>query len=136
MPLVPLWRMAAGVTRSESFTFDGTFSLVNRRRSMHRMAVAVENRYLRQWAFYQASQLPLFESPVSIEFMFVKGSGRMPDADSVAGAAKPIIDGLVDAGLLVDDGPAWVRQVVYHAPAKLADTPRSIRVLVKEQDTP
>ena len=35
------------------------------------------------------------------------------DPDNISGPAKAILDGLVDAGLLVDDGPEHVRRVSY-----------------------
>jgi hypothetical protein len=43
--------------------------------------------------------------------------GRSPqDASSCHPAAKAAIDGLVDAGVLTDDGPAFVRSVTFLAP--------------------
>ena len=40
----------------------------------------------------------------------------MPDADAIAPSVKPVIDGLVDAGVIPDDSPAYVHQVTYRAP--------------------
>lgn len=37
---------------------------------------------------------------------------KLRDVDNVMGAAKPILDGLVAAGVLPDDGPYWVRRVI------------------------
>jgi len=40
----------------------------------------------------------------------------LPDADAIAPSVKSIIDGLVDAGVIDDDGPAYVHSVTYLAP--------------------
>ena len=40
-------------------------------------------------------------------------TGRAIDADAVASTAKACIDGLVDAGVLVDDSPKYVHAVTY-----------------------
>lgn len=52
--------------------------------------------------------------PVNLVLERVLGKGqRVWDADSVLrGSAKQLIDSIVDAGLLVDDGPKWVHLVV------------------------
>lgn len=41
----------------------------------------------------------------------------MPDTGACVGAVKAAVDGLVDAGVLVDDGPGIVRRIVFEAPA-------------------
>ena len=41
--------------------------------------------------------------------------GRTPDADAFAPTIKACLDGIVDAGVLVDDGPKYVRAITYHA---------------------
>jgi hypothetical protein len=40
----------------------------------------------------------------------------MPDTGACIGAAKAAIDGLVDAGVLPDDGPKYVRRLTFLAP--------------------
>jgi crossover junction endodeoxyribonuclease RusA len=40
----------------------------------------------------------------------------LPDADAIAPSVKPVIDGLVDAGVIPDDGPVYVHRVSYQAP--------------------
>ena len=50
-----------------------------------------------------------FDSPVSIHIHSKRK--RYVDADAVS--AKAAIDGLVHAGLLVDDSPAYVKEVSY-----------------------
>lgn len=42
-----------------------------------------------------------------------RGKRKKPrDCDNVQGAVKPILDGLVSAGVLPDDGPDWVKRVL------------------------
>ena len=40
----------------------------------------------------------------------------LPDTAACVGSVKAAIDGLVDAGVLPDDGPELVRRVTFHAP--------------------
>lgn len=40
---------------------------------------------------------------------------RAPDVDSIASLAKPALDALVEAGVLVDDSPRYLREVLYSA---------------------
>ena len=40
----------------------------------------------------------------------------MPDTGACIGAVKAAIDGLVDAGVLPDDGPRYVRSLLFLAP--------------------
>lgn len=43
----------------------------------------------------------------------------LPDADAISGgAAKAILDGMVDAGVVPDDSAEYVRWVRYGAPVK------------------
>lgn len=42
--------------------------------------------------------------------------GSMPDTGACIGAAKAAIDGLVDAGVIDDDGPDIVRRLTFEAP--------------------
>lgn len=40
----------------------------------------------------------------------------MPDTAACIGAVKAAIDGLVDAGVIADDGPLYVRRLTFFAP--------------------
>ena len=42
--------------------------------------------------------------------------GSMPDTGACIGAVKAAIDGLVDAGVLIEDGPAVVKALTFLAP--------------------
>lgn len=56
-------------------------------------------------------RLPKFERPVLITFYWIEPNGRR-DLDNIGGSARKwIIDGLVKAGVLNDDGQKWVRGI-------------------------
>lgn len=46
----------------------------------------------------------------------LRDAGGVPDTAACIGAAKAGIDGLIDAGVLEDDGPLQVRRLTFEAP--------------------
>lgn len=46
----------------------------------------------------------------------LRHAGGIPDTAACVGAAKAGIDGLIDAGVLEDDGPLQVRRLTFMAP--------------------
>ncbi len=94
--------------------WDGPVTLVNDRLSSHWAAHSHENASLRAWAAYTArGHGPL--DPCTVEFLLIWPDGRLPDTDAACLAGKHIIDGLVDAGVIADDGPDHVQSITYHA---------------------
>ena len=65
----------------------------------------------------KAKRLKPLEGPVSIH-VYPQTSGRLTDCASCVLAVKGIVDGLVDAKLLVDDSPKYVSALTFHAPQK------------------
>jgi len=65
------------------------------------------------WAIYQVEDKPSlpFKRKVDLSFLvtYKKGRGRTPDVDGVC--VKPIIDALVEHGVLVDDSIKWVESL-------------------------
>lgn len=59
------------------------------------------------------AQKVTFDGPVNIRITLLAPDMRRRDPDGIAGAAKPIIDGLVDAGWIKDDGWRHVSQVAF-----------------------
>lgn len=47
----------------------------------------------------------------SVELTFIRGSSRQCDFDNGIAALKPIIDGLKDAGIILDDNPNVVKAI-------------------------
>jgi len=61
--------------------------------------------------------------PVGIEVGVTAGRrGPLADAGAYVGVAKAAIDGLVDAGMLPDDGPRYVQWVRLWAPVRGAES--------------
>lgn len=121
--------------RTLRLIYEGPLSTVNARRRMHYQAVGRENRGIREWAGL-AARHQWTGGPaetVTIEFVQTTTTRRMPDPDACQGASKPIIDGLVDAGVIPDDTGTHVESITYHAPEHTG-TPALI-CLVKETDT-
>ena len=96
-------------------TWVGPVTLVNRRRGMHWTARASEDKELRTWAGLIAGRWDPVEEG-HVHFQLERSTRRKVDADACAGAAKAILDGLVDAGVFLDDGPDHVTAITYHAP--------------------
>jgi len=68
--------------------------------------------------------------PVGIEVGVTAGRrGPLADAGAYVGVAKAAIDGLVDAGMLPDDGPRYVRWVRLWAPARGAQSELKVRIV-------
>ena len=65
----------------------------------------------------RAARPPKFEW-VRVEVWPTQPKGVMADVGAHMPTVKAIIDGIVDAGVLVDDGPGVVRSLLFHAPTK------------------
>ena len=68
----------------------------------------------------QAKIPPLQTIEVDVK-VFQKG-GRLQDVASCNPAVKAAIDGLVDAGVLVDDSPEFLRSIKFFAPQRGKDS--------------
>lgn len=72
------------------------------------------------------------ESPLeSAEITCIRMSSVEPDYDGLAGSFKPIIDGLVQAGVLKDDNPSILRHSCYKW-EKTKPKQGKVRVIVRE----
>lgn len=71
-------------------------------------------------AVEHGNRAPRFSVPVKITAQptFNRGAVALPDTDGSALAVKAAIDGLVDARVIVDDGPDQVAAVVLLAPRR------------------
>jgi hypothetical protein len=77
-----------------------------------------EIREWRAWAKEETSGLPGFRVPVTITVQEFRARG-IADALACALAAKGAIDGVVDSGVLADDGPRWVHAITFVAPQRV-----------------
>lgn len=85
---------------------------------MHHMERA---RHVRLWRGESASKAKLKGiPPLTSVHIHARPhlKGRLQDADACHPAVKAVIDGLVDAGVIPDDDPRYVRAVTYHAPTR------------------
>ena len=91
---------------------------INAERRMHHMERA---RHVREWRTLSATLAKRKRIP-SLTAVHVHShphlKGRLQDADACHPAVKAIIDGLVDAGVIPDDDPRYVKAVTYHAPIR------------------
>lgn len=91
---------------------------------VRRMHWAEQRQRVAQWktlAMLAARPRPEAPMPVRVAVhAWPEKSGRMFDGDAIAPTVKACIDGLVLAGVLVDDTPTWVGPVTYQPPERVA----------------
>lgn len=72
----------------------------------------------------QAQRMPHYTKPVELTFIWVEKDARR-DIDNVAAAGtKFILDGLVEAGVLPDDGRKYVQKITHLFPVPDPANPR------------
>ena len=105
---------AAGIT----LVIPCALLTVNRERKQgHWSARATTTAETRLLAKAAARTQPPFDH-VRILVRPVQPKGRLADTGAHAPSAKAAIDGLVDAGLIVDDDGRYIRSLTYLAPVK------------------
>ena len=68
-------------------------------------------------AGWREDKRPVFTAPVTVSYAVIWPRSRygarkpIPDHDAIPSAAKSILDGFVDAGVLVDDSVQYVEEV-------------------------
>lgn len=95
----------------------GKLLLTNAERGMHHHALAAEKRRWRDAGFWYAKQekLPAFEWLGLTVVPHVKHR-RSQDVAACNPTVKSVLDGFVDAGVLEDDSPNFVRAITFRAP--------------------
>jgi crossover junction endodeoxyribonuclease RusA len=83
--------------------------------------------YVREWAWFTVPAC----SAAEVELHYVPRDRRRRDLDNLIPTLKPAIDGLVDAGVVPDDTPEYVRWTV-HIDAPDRDDPH-LYVVVREK---
>lgn len=68
---------------------------------------------------------------VTVTYQFIKPTKARMDTDNAGGATKPILDGIVNAGLIPDDSGEYVSAVITLAPAFERGV-REVRVWIAE----
>lgn len=80
-----------------------------------RAALVAEWRTTFTWLALNAHMRPCQSIAVTV-WPELRHGGGVPDTGACVGAAKAAIDGLIDAGVLTDDGPTHVRRLTFMAP--------------------
>jgi hypothetical protein len=99
-----------------TITLNDKPMLENEHRTLHRYDRARYDRRWRDWACLEAraAHLPRRLAAVTIDVIHERPNRRsLPDPGNCAPTAKAAIDGLVDYGLITDDGPDWVDWIRY-----------------------
>ena len=71
--------------------------------------------------------------PVRVEFVWVEGNRRR-DLDNISAATKFVLDGIVEAGILIDDSQKWVRSL-HHTVVTSPDKTYGVSVVLESLDT-
>lgn len=103
---------------------------INRLVNMHRMAWAAHTAATRKlwWALAREAHLPHLHR-ARITVLPLHADRRSPqDAAACAPAAKAAIDGIIDAGVLPDDGPAHLLAVTFLQPLICGDNGMHLRI--------
>lgn len=79
-----------------------------------RAALVKEWRETYAWLAKEA-RLPHLDA-IKVEVLQLCRTRKLPDTGSCFPAVKAAIDGLMDAGVIDDDGPNYVRSLTFHAP--------------------
>jgi crossover junction endodeoxyribonuclease RusA len=106
------------VTTEWSLRFPRRPFTINAERRMHFHERA---RHVKEWRFLAAvaakrKSIPPLRAVHIHSHPHLKG--RLQDADACHPTVKAIIDGLVDAKVIPDDDPRYVKAVTYHAPTR------------------
>lgn len=113
--------------RAFTFTVPLPVWTVNAQRQMHHHHLATLVREYRGTTkiLTRSARIPHLDR-AALEFTPF-GPAIRQDVAACAPAAKALLDGLVDAGVLDDDSPRFVPQITFHAPRK---GPHGLFVLV------
>lgn len=98
------------------FWIDGRPWTVNGQRQMHHLEIARRITKWRNAAREACRDLPKLCPPISVSVTPYLRHGYVQDVGACYPAVKAAIDGMVDAGLLPDDTPEFVAQIILNAP--------------------
>lgn len=107
---------------------------VNSERRMHHFARAAKVTPVRETAkllalnWARKNRTPTFAGPVYVEFTPVQKPGVLADTANHLPPCKAVLDGIVDAGLIPDDRPEWVRWQTFMPPQKDRNTGVNVRI--------
>lgn len=122
--------------RKWQMQYDARPWTVNAERTWHHMQRARKVREWREFFFYLAVQgrIPHLDGATFSATPLVANRRNLPDVGACYGAVKAAIDGIVQAGVLTDDSPAYVGAIHLYAPV-VADRDALV-VLIEEAPAP
>lgn len=114
----------------QRFTIAQKPVLENRFRTLHHFKQAEIRKEWRTASRYIANRAVKYTEPVKITVRHEFAKGVRPDTCSCIQAYKSAQDGLIDAGILIDDTPEYVASVTFLPPEK---TGRDAITLILEE---
>lgn len=101
-------------------TIEGKLWTTNGERSAKTwVSRAAATRHWREAAYYEARRRYVGQiNPAIIHIQPVQRVGKLADTAAHNPVAKAVIDGLVDAKVLIDDDPKHLFEIVFHAPRR------------------
>jgi crossover junction endodeoxyribonuclease RusA len=106
--------------RSWTIEVPGPPLLLNAERKLVPKARAAEVARIRQLVVWLASEAriprPGKVGPIVVDATPHYPTRRSSDVAACFPSVKAAIDGLVDRGVIPDDGPEWVRRLTFHPP--------------------
>jgi len=110
-------------------TFEARPTTLNAERASHWSARAQATREWREAFGWLAKQQKIPRlTTVTIEVVVESKTRRLADVGAAWPATKAAVDGVVDAGVLDDDGPSNVLAVTLHAPVHTGRDALTLRI--------
>lgn len=112
-----------------AYTYEAKPIYLNAWRTMHHFQWA---KIRKEWResfhyLYLANPQAFRGSPVDI-IVEHEVKSRLPDVCAVMECYKAALDGLVDGGLLIDDGPGYINSVTFVQPVKTGRDALTLRI--------
>jgi crossover junction endodeoxyribonuclease RusA len=96
---------------SETFTFPWVEAPLSLNYRLHRMAEAKITKDLRSMMHAKARHIPEMER-CEVLLVWVVNTRRRRDEENIVATLKPLCDGLVDAEVVSDDTPQFMRKLM------------------------
>lgn len=92
-------------------TFPWERPPLNANQRLHWAKKASLTRTVRDLAFLYARRLPKPQAHITVQLVWVVTDRRRRDSDNIYPTFKAMCDGLVDAGIVPDDTPAYMNKL-------------------------
>jgi hypothetical protein len=100
------------------YEYEARPVLLNAWRGLHfQKCAAIRREWREAFGYLGISKRLRFDEPVDI-IVHHECKGRLPDVGSSMECVKAAVDGLVDAKVIPDDTPKWLKSLTFLAPVK------------------